>query len=262
MFDGEPADVLQPSLSANVRHVGERPSPGMTLGELLEKRHAQGTWSRDPGSISTSCAPRWRRARTVTFTVEGPGGRAISIYNRPMPDGQWVSCHEDITERRQAEEQTREQKRRLDAALNNMSQGLCMFDAEGQIVLFNPRYAEMLTVSPELVTGCQLARLIQHRSDVADCWGCRSGAVLPQDDELEYPPRQGPRPGRSRPSSGAWSRRSISRCRAAAGSPPTRTSPSGVSRRGPGSRPEAPDGCGAGATSAQGLLDVRRSRRG
>ncbi len=32
---------------------------------------------------------------------------------------------------------------RLDAALNNMAHGLCMFDAEGKLVIFNPRFAEI-----------------------------------------------------------------------------------------------------------------------
>jgi diguanylate cyclase (GGDEF)-like protein/PAS domain S-box-containing protein len=32
---------------------------------------------------------------------------------------------------------------RLDAALNNMAHGLCMFDADGKLVIFNPRFAEI-----------------------------------------------------------------------------------------------------------------------
>ena len=98
-------------------------SPDITLVELLEKRRAQGTWSRDPQEYIDELRAALAKGETFTFTVEGPGGRAISIYNRPLPDGQWVSCHEDITERRKAEQQTHEQKRRLDAAIQNMSQG-------------------------------------------------------------------------------------------------------------------------------------------
>ncbi len=40
---------------------------------------------------------------------------------------------------------------RLDAALENMSQGLCMFDGEEKLVIFNPRFAEIYGVSPELI---------------------------------------------------------------------------------------------------------------
>ena len=41
-----------------------------------------------------------------------------------MPGGGWVTTHEDVTERRHAEEQVREQKLQMDAALDNISQGL------------------------------------------------------------------------------------------------------------------------------------------
>ena len=45
---------------------------------------------------------------------------------------------------KETERQLREQKLQLDAALNNMLQGLCMFDAEEKIVLFNQRYLDMM----------------------------------------------------------------------------------------------------------------------
>ena len=38
---------------------------------------------------------------------------------------------------RQSEDKLRRQKVLLDTALHNMSQGLCMFDKEGRIALFN-----------------------------------------------------------------------------------------------------------------------------
>lgn len=45
----------------------------------------------------------------------------------------------------------RVQNRRLSTALNNMSQGLNMFDAQGRITLLNRRYLEMYKLSPEIV---------------------------------------------------------------------------------------------------------------
>ena len=84
--------------------------PGITLVELLEKRRAKGTWSSDPRKYTEELRATLAKGETFTITVEGPGGRTISIYNRPLPDGQWVSCHEDITERCKAEQQTQRTK--------------------------------------------------------------------------------------------------------------------------------------------------------
>lgn len=53
------------------------------------------------------------------------------------------------------------QNRRLSTAIDNMSQGLLMFDAQGCIVLQNRRYIDMHKVSPTIVRhGCSLRELI------------------------------------------------------------------------------------------------------
>ncbi len=58
------------------------------------------------------------------------------------------------------------QNRRLSTAIDNMSQGLLMFDAQGRIVLLNRRYIDMYKVSPKIVRpGCSLRELIQHRKE-------------------------------------------------------------------------------------------------
>ncbi|HET7850751.1 MAG TPA: EAL domain-containing protein [Pseudolabrys sp.] len=44
-----------------------------------------------------------------------------------------------------------EQNRLLDGALNNMSQGLCMFDADSRLVVWNQRYLDMYSVDPSRV---------------------------------------------------------------------------------------------------------------
>jgi methyl-accepting chemotaxis protein len=51
-------------------------------------------------------------------------------------------------------------------ALDNMSTGLCMFDATARIVVCNRRYVEMYKLSPDVVKpGCTLRALLQHRKD-------------------------------------------------------------------------------------------------
>jgi diguanylate cyclase (GGDEF)-like protein/PAS domain S-box-containing protein len=57
-----------------------------------------------------------------------------------------------------------DQKVRLDAALNNMRQGLLMFDSGGRLVLYNQRYLQMYHLSSEAVKpGCTLTDLLRLR---------------------------------------------------------------------------------------------------
>ena len=52
----------------------------------------------------------------------------------------------------------------LDAALNNMIQGVNMFDAQARLVLFNERYMQMYRLSPDVVKpGCTIRGLVEHR---------------------------------------------------------------------------------------------------
>jgi methyl-accepting chemotaxis protein len=70
----------------------------------------------------------------------------------------------------------RQQKMDFEAALNNMSEGLCMFDAQARLILRNDRYIEMYGLPPELAKpGVSLRELIQHR--------VRAGAFAGDPDE-------------------------------------------------------------------------------
>jgi len=74
-------------------------------------------------------------------------------------------------ERAEAEKLT-EQKLQLDAALNNMSQGLCMFDAEIRLVICNDLFIRMYGLSREVVKpGCTLRELINHRKETGSFSG-------------------------------------------------------------------------------------------
>jgi diguanylate cyclase (GGDEF)-like protein len=55
----------------------------------------------------------------------------------------------------------------LATVLDNMSQGVLMFDAEARLVFCNQRYIEMYRLSPEVVVpGCGLRELLEHRKTV------------------------------------------------------------------------------------------------
>jgi diguanylate cyclase (GGDEF)-like protein len=55
----------------------------------------------------------------------------------------------------------------LDTVLNNMSQGVLMFDPGTRMVFCNQRYIEMYHLSPEIVKpGCTLRDLLDHRAAV------------------------------------------------------------------------------------------------
>ena len=58
------------------------------------------------------------------------------------------------------------ERRQLSIAVNNIPQGLVLYDASARIVICNQPYIEMFGLSPDVAKpGCTMQRLIQHRKE-------------------------------------------------------------------------------------------------
>ena len=65
-----------------------------------------------------------------------------------------------------AQRKLSEKSQHLDTAINNMTQGLLLFDSSGHLVICNRQYIDMFGLSPEVVKpGCHLSDLIRHRQE-------------------------------------------------------------------------------------------------
>ena len=65
---------------------------------------------------------------------------------------------------RRARLASRVQVARLDAALNNMSQALCMFDSERRLIVCNGNYARLFSLPLELTrAGTPIEEIVDHR---------------------------------------------------------------------------------------------------
>jgi signal transduction histidine kinase len=104
----------------------EKAKPGCTLRELLEQRVAAGTLA---GDIDQYVADLHANGEVSARATDLPDGRTILVTHRFMASGGWVSTHEDISARRQAEaersaiEQRLQQAQKFEA-VGNLSGGL------------------------------------------------------------------------------------------------------------------------------------------
>jgi diguanylate cyclase (GGDEF)-like protein/PAS domain S-box-containing protein len=138
--------------------------PGRTLREILHARQAQGNLSQDIESYRHELLDELARGTAKTLTVSTTDGRKHRVTSVPMADGGWVATHEDITEQVTAEAVIEKQKRHLDAALANMSQGLSMFDAAQRLTVCNRQYAEFYNLPPELTQpGTPVRAILEYR---------------------------------------------------------------------------------------------------
>lgn len=92
------------------------------------------------------------------FERTRPDGTVIEIRGTPISGGGFVTTYSDITERRKSEDALRardleltEQNELFNTALDNMSQGLCMFDRDRKLVVTNTRFIEVYNFPEDVV---------------------------------------------------------------------------------------------------------------
>ena len=81
--------------------------PGISLRDLIVYRKEIGSFNGDVDEYCSSLSGRMATGQTAHSITQTPDGRWIQVINKPVTSGGWVATHEDITERRQAEERIR-----------------------------------------------------------------------------------------------------------------------------------------------------------
>ena len=94
--------------------------PGCTIRELLWIRKEEGSFAGDVDEYCADLMSRLAEGRATSQILMTPQGRSIHILNQPMAGGGWVVTHEDITERRRAEQERDRNREFLDLILENV----------------------------------------------------------------------------------------------------------------------------------------------
>ncbi len=168
--------------------------PGTPTRELIQHRLNLGL--KVPSKPDDYIRERVEGAVVPGTTVhEFTDGRIIAYTAYPMPDGGGMATHDDITGReelsarlkmlyelgKQQEENLRIRNLQFDTAINNMSQGLCFFDAVQRLIVCNDRYVEMYGLSPDRVRpGTPLAEIVDMRFEAG------SFPAMSRDEYLQW----------------------------------------------------------------------------
>jgi diguanylate cyclase (GGDEF)-like protein len=155
----------------------EQVKPGTPTSELI--RHRLNLGLKVPVTPDDYVRARVGRDIALDTTIqEFTDGRIVAYTVYPLPGGGGLATHEDITEReelnarlkkqyelgKEQEEALRIRNFQFDTAINNMSQGLCFFDADHRLIVCNDRFVEMYDIAPERVSpGMTLIEIVDLR---------------------------------------------------------------------------------------------------
>jgi diguanylate cyclase (GGDEF)-like protein len=155
----------------------EQVKPGTPISQLIRHRLNLGlkVRSHPDDYIRERVGNVVVRATTIQ---EFTDGRIIAFTVHPISGGGGLATHEDITGRdeistrlqaqielgRKQEEALQIRNLQFDTAINNMSQGLCFFDAAQRLIVCNDRYVEMYDLPDDRVgPGTPLAEIVDMR---------------------------------------------------------------------------------------------------
>ena len=106
-----------------------------------------------------------------------PDGKAITLLTSKVPlrdaNGEIfgvLGTYLDVTERARLEEELETRTMQFDAALNNMAQGLLMFDRDGKLVISNRRFAELFGLPWENWKVASLGATVQETMRLIYAW--------------------------------------------------------------------------------------------
>ena len=108
--------------------------PGCTLRGLITHRQETGLFKGDIDKYCEGIIEAVRKGDKTNFYVNASDGRIVNAVNQAMPDGGWVSTHEDVTDQRKAEQER--------AAIRDQDHRRTLID--GAIATFRPQVEKLL----------------------------------------------------------------------------------------------------------------------
>jgi len=145
VVDADDSIVLANAQAADL--LGVPPSllkPGSPLAKL--EPALQG--SSDAEHVLMRCDSELHATREALMA----NGRWLRISRSPTSDHGFIVLCSDISPLKKQEWSLRESNMLLDAALENMSQGLCLYDAHNRLEVYNRRFLEIFRLRPDQIS--------------------------------------------------------------------------------------------------------------
>lgn len=158
MFDGDSRLVVCNQAYIDIYGLaGIDPRPGTSFDDITDNIFDRKVYRDHSDEMRAMSKYGVTVKQDVVKIHEFADGRSIMLTRYPRASGGWVAVHEDVTERLRIEREFHANKAVLAAqneqfsdALENMGQGLSMYDHDNKLVVLNQRYLDIYNLDPEL----------------------------------------------------------------------------------------------------------------
>jgi PAS domain S-box-containing protein len=118
--------------------------PGCAFRDLIIHRRNTGTFSGDVDQYCQQFLSDITAGKSRGRVTQTTDGRFFYIVNRPLPDGGWVSTHDDVTEQRRAEEERDANREFINSIIDHVPVAIIVKNAHDRRVAYVNRETEKL----------------------------------------------------------------------------------------------------------------------
>ncbi|MFQ5571626.1 MAG: PAS-domain containing protein, partial [Acidiferrobacterales bacterium] len=143
-----------------------------TFREEIEYLHRKGAYDVSDDKWDDYLKTRLdqvKRGNIPPSEVHSADGRVTQYQCINLPDGGRMLTYFDITELKRREEELAQKSTILEATMENMGQGISMFDADLKLMVYNKKYLELLEIPAErFKPGDNLEDVFRYKAECGE----------------------------------------------------------------------------------------------
>ena len=143
--------------------------PGTSFWAMVQSLHQQEDYASYDGELFLAAQIALDRTRANQIRRVRGNGQTLEILSDPLPDGGWTMTLTDVSALIQAEEEGRRRAERLDAILRRIPHGICVWNPDRRVAMFNRAYSDIMRGAPVEV-GERLEDVVRRRAEAGE-WG-------------------------------------------------------------------------------------------
>ncbi len=145
----------------------DRLQRGLGFGELLDLMRGRDEFLGAEGEAFLAAQAGVDRAQPSAARRIRANGQVIDLASDPLPDGGWTMTITDVSALARAEGDARRRATLLDAILDRIPHGVCVYGADRRVSMFNRAYSEVMA-GAKLQLGDDLETVIRRRAEVGE----------------------------------------------------------------------------------------------
>ncbi|MBV8837168.1 MAG: EAL domain-containing protein, partial [Alphaproteobacteria bacterium] len=127
---------------------GDVVKPGCTLQQLMRHRKDVGVLSGEPEDHCRRILAIAAEGREAVMRIAQADGRVISVLDRPIPGGGWITIHKDVTSEVKAEAELAETRNFLKTIIEHVPSSIIVKDARDLSYVLINKAAELFMGRP------------------------------------------------------------------------------------------------------------------